>query len=312
MVCKSISVFTITYNQEQVIAKTLDSILTQKEWGLKYIFIGDDCSTDGTWNIIQKYKAEYPDIIVPFRNDHNLGIYANIQNLVSRRKISDLYTHLAGDDCLCKGFFKAVQEFVRIKNIDTNEPVGIYADYKKVRGDKESICSQSPVLSGNTLFSLYIRKKISLRSALFTEAVIKQCGPVILDGGLNLAESMYDVQYHLNVGKSYYLPYVGTAYNMGIGISSRMDMLSYRTEQSLVKWQYFLEHYAQLPVDKYYLQYCIEECKFKLKPTLSRYFMMLKLYQKGRLHNIVSVRESIGAFYSLIRYYWGTRNFKSA
>lgn len=302
---KSISFFVITYNQEDVISRTLDSILKQKEWGVKYIFIGDDCSQDKTWDIIKEYYKRYPEIIVPQRNEHNLGIYKNILKLVESRKRSDLYTHIAGDDGICEGFLEAVQGFISENKIDTEQSVGIYGDYKKIRGNNEFVCKNNMILGDYSPLSLYIRRKISTRSLLFSEAVIQKCEPIILDRGLNLAESMYDFRYMHNIDKAYYLPYVGTVYNMGIGVSSTMDMLSYRTEQSLIKWQYFYEHYAESSKDKAYLQFCIEECHYRLNPTFRRLVKMLNYYKKGKLSSdVASIKEFIGKFYSFLRYYF--------
>ena len=55
-----ISVVVCTYNQEDTIARTLDSILMQ-QCHLPYeIIIGEDCSTDNTLSICQQY-AELQD-----------------------------------------------------------------------------------------------------------------------------------------------------------------------------------------------------------------------------------------------------------
>lgn len=50
-----ISLVTTCYNHEDFIAETIESILSQNYPNLEYIVI-DDGSTDGSWDIIQKYK----------------------------------------------------------------------------------------------------------------------------------------------------------------------------------------------------------------------------------------------------------------
>lgn len=72
-----VSINCITYNQEEYIAKAIDSFLMQKT-DFKYeILIHDDASTDNTANIIREYQEKYPDIIKPIyqkENQYSQGI----------------------------------------------------------------------------------------------------------------------------------------------------------------------------------------------------------------------------------------------
>ena len=72
-----ISVYVITYKQKNVISRALDSILAQKEFGLDHIIVCDDCSPDGTWDIIQSYKEKYPEYFIIHKNLLNKGIYGS-------------------------------------------------------------------------------------------------------------------------------------------------------------------------------------------------------------------------------------------
>ena len=58
-----INILLITYNQENLIRRTLDSILCQKEFGINNIVVNDDCSKDNTWEILKEYEAKYPNIM---------------------------------------------------------------------------------------------------------------------------------------------------------------------------------------------------------------------------------------------------------
>ena len=49
-----INILLITYNQENLIRRTLDSILCQKEIGINNIVVNDDCSKDNTWEILKE------------------------------------------------------------------------------------------------------------------------------------------------------------------------------------------------------------------------------------------------------------------
>ena len=66
-----ITVFTPNYNNAQFISETIESIIYQSYSNFEYIII-DDCSTDNSWNIIQKY-AKIDKRIKAHRNDKNIG-----------------------------------------------------------------------------------------------------------------------------------------------------------------------------------------------------------------------------------------------
>ena len=52
-----VSIICMAYNQKKYIAEALDSMLSQKTTFKYEIIVHDDCSTDGTTEIVQKYTA---------------------------------------------------------------------------------------------------------------------------------------------------------------------------------------------------------------------------------------------------------------
>jgi len=68
-----VTVITVTYNSALYVRDAIESVLSQNYGNIEYI-IADDHSTDSTWSIIQEYKDER---IVVYRNENNLGEYAN-------------------------------------------------------------------------------------------------------------------------------------------------------------------------------------------------------------------------------------------
>jgi glycosyltransferase involved in cell wall biosynthesis len=68
-----VTIATITYNSEKFVAQAIESVLAQSFIDFEYL-ISDDCSTDGTWDIIQTYKDSR---IRAWRNTPNLGEYPN-------------------------------------------------------------------------------------------------------------------------------------------------------------------------------------------------------------------------------------------
>jgi glycosyltransferase involved in cell wall biosynthesis len=72
---KKISVCLITFNHVQAIKSTLDSILDQSITDYEVV-VSDDCSTDGTWELILELAKEDARIR-PIRTPHNMGMACN-------------------------------------------------------------------------------------------------------------------------------------------------------------------------------------------------------------------------------------------
>ena len=60
---KTVSVVMCTYNGEKYLREQMDSILAQT-YPIHEIIVCDDCSTDGTMNILQEYATKFPFIKV--------------------------------------------------------------------------------------------------------------------------------------------------------------------------------------------------------------------------------------------------------
>lgn len=66
-----VSILCITYNHLPYIQQALEGYLMQKT-NFKYeIIVNDDCSTDGTTEIIKNYARLYPDVIRPIFHEEN-------------------------------------------------------------------------------------------------------------------------------------------------------------------------------------------------------------------------------------------------
>lgn len=94
------TVLLVSYNHRDYISKAIESVLEQKTEYEFIIKIFDDASTDGTQNIIREYAEKYPDKIIPYLNDKNLGAQENIWN--SYKSVNTkYYCLLECDDYWC-------------------------------------------------------------------------------------------------------------------------------------------------------------------------------------------------------------------
>src|SRR3990167_48992 len=72
-----VSVKMITYNHAPFIVQAIDGVLQQKTHFIFELVIGEDCSTDGTHEIVLEYQKRYPNIIRVVTSDKNVGMKKN-------------------------------------------------------------------------------------------------------------------------------------------------------------------------------------------------------------------------------------------
>ncbi|WKN45147.1 glycosyltransferase family 2 protein [Tunicatimonas pelagia] len=95
-----VSVSIITYNHEKYIAQAIDSVLKQRVTFHYEIIIGDDCSSDGTRQILQAYQQKYPDVIQLVLHPHRYqGVPGRLNNITNLYACRGQYVALLdGDD----------------------------------------------------------------------------------------------------------------------------------------------------------------------------------------------------------------------
>ena len=91
------SIVVTTYNQEESLSVTLDSLLAQKTSFPFEIVVGEDCSKDGTRAVLADYATRYPGVVRPIYNEHNLGILGNYVSTL-RQCRGKYISGCAGDD----------------------------------------------------------------------------------------------------------------------------------------------------------------------------------------------------------------------
>ena len=97
-----VSVCILTYNHEKYIEECINSIINQETTFSFEIIVSDDCSSDGTWEILLKYKEKYPDLIKIHRNEENIGGCSNYNILIEMAECKYI-AYLDGDDYAYQG-----------------------------------------------------------------------------------------------------------------------------------------------------------------------------------------------------------------
>jgi glycosyltransferase involved in cell wall biosynthesis len=273
------SVIIITYNQEKLIGRALDSVLSQKEH-LFEIVVCDDCSTDKNWEVIQDYHRKYPDLIKPYCNPYNFGIFGNIESSWSKPS-GDVIWYLSGDDEYCNGLFENANALIAENNIDLgNELFTLYFDWKSIDLDgNEKFFSNALIMKHNSI-SLKLRGLICNRTTGISKNVIDKFFPVRKDIGI-FADGLIDIQTQLFSNKNYYSSFVGSIYYTGLGIGSRTNHLE-RLNSYLILWDEFDKILKNISsTDKSWIKYQKFKTHFLLQKSLISFYNYFKYYIKS-------------------------------
>lgn len=111
---EKIDVLMATYNGEKYLKEQIDSILNQTYQNIQLI-ISDDCSTDGTREILRQYEKD--DRVKVFYQEKNLGYVRNFEFLLEKVE-NDLYMLSDQDDVWKKEKIEKSVEKLKNEELD--------------------------------------------------------------------------------------------------------------------------------------------------------------------------------------------------
>lgn len=134
-----ISVITPTWNQAEFIEKTIESVVTQTHQDIEYIIV-DNCSNDGTEEIIRRYMKEYPYIIYIREQDKG---QAEAINKGLKRATGDIVCWINSDDFYysAKVFETVHKAFIKDSSTHVVVGDGIYCD-REGNFTEEILCNR--------------------------------------------------------------------------------------------------------------------------------------------------------------------------
>lgn len=163
-----VSILVMTYNHEYFIANTIESCLKQSYSNIE-ICIGDDCSTDSTARIAEKYVKEYPNKIKFVKQNENKGKYSLAINYRAILEIAtgDFFAILDGDELMVETRIeKQVQflldnsDYIAVSNeklvIDSDNNILDFKTNKIVRSGEVS--TKDLILYGNVFSSCFMTR----------------------------------------------------------------------------------------------------------------------------------------------------------
>jgi len=91
-----ISVYITSYNQKEYLVGAVESVLKQTMTPSQIVLV-DDCSTDGSRELIEGYASRYGDLITPIYHAQNQGVARSRTDGVEAAT-GDYVSHVDGDD----------------------------------------------------------------------------------------------------------------------------------------------------------------------------------------------------------------------
>ena len=146
-----VSVIMATYNCQDTLRDSIDSILNQSFTDWEFI-ICDDCSTDGTYEILKEYENNYSDRIKVIRNEVNSKLAFSLNHCLQCSK-GQYIARMDGDDISVPERFEKQVNFldghleysvVGTAMIPFDENGDKPVRYYKEEPDKNDMLSRSP------------------------------------------------------------------------------------------------------------------------------------------------------------------------
>lgn len=273
------SVIIITYNQEKLIGRAIDSLLLQRDYVFE-IIVADDCSTDNNWEVIKSYQTRFPNLIKAYRNEQNLGIFANIETTWDKAK-GNVIWNLSGDDEYCNGVFEKASELIVKNNFDPEEEYfTIYFDFKRIYpSGMGKVHSNSKILKYNPI-SLKLRNLIYGRTIGVSKSVYNSYFPIKKGLGI-MSDGLQDIQVQLFTHKSVYYPMVGSIYYTNIGIGSKTEH-----NEALKSFLCCIPEYLRIipdikDGDVLWLNFLEKRYKCEIEPNYTNLISSMKCYLKS-------------------------------
>lgn len=129
----------LVYNQERFLRQMLDGIVSQKT-DFKFVaIVHDDCSTDGSQDVIAEYASRFPDIIIPMYEEENL--WSKPGGVLAAKVNKKVFETGAKYLCLCEGddYWDASDKLQTQVDYMESHPDGsmVYSSVKRFDDDKQ-------------------------------------------------------------------------------------------------------------------------------------------------------------------------------
>lgn len=217
------------YNQEKYIREAVEAALSQTYSPLE-IMLSDDCSSDRTFEIMQKMAEEYrgPHTVVLNRNKKNLGI-GNHVNYIFEKTRSDFIVMAAGDDISLPERTSVLMEAMVV----TFGAVGggsalIVIDKKGCEVARNTVQDGARCLEDDDDFRVITGKQILGATAIWSRKIYDVFGPI--REGVNYEDVIFTIRA-LTLGKVFLLADKPLVKYRQVGVTSKTHGLNVFTNE---------------------------------------------------------------------------------
>jgi hypothetical protein len=185
-----ITVCVVTYNHEHLVEDCLFGVLAQAVDADIEILVGDDASTDGTVEAINRIALRFPGRIRLIARERNIGPSRNLQELVSQAR-GEFISHVDGDDFWLPG---KLQTQLAVLQADESL-VAVYSNAMVVTVDKRPVgvfCGANPT-SFDTHYLLERGNFLCHSSLLYRSSAREAI--------LSIGEPFIDYRIHLRLSR---------------------------------------------------------------------------------------------------------------
>jgi glycosyltransferase involved in cell wall biosynthesis len=185
-----ISVCMICYNHAKYVAKAIGSVLAQEGPFQIELVIGDDCSTDGSREIVERYAREFPDRVRVLPTPTNLGLSRNFRRVFERCD-GDFIAILEGDD-----YWLTRHKLARQLEFLDAHPECIGCGHRVHRVDEEDRILDDGAVPSAAAVGMETFERIALRNPFATCSMVYRRGLTSLPAWMDTA-SCGDWPLHL-------------------------------------------------------------------------------------------------------------------
>lgn len=273
------SVLVITYRQESMISGCLDSILNQSETPYEVV-IADDCSPDGTWAIIKQYAAKYPNIIRAYQNEHNLGVFGNLNKLV-KQATGDLVNIVAGDDLLPENILEKYSNFIETNHLDCNDAFVIHTNSEVLKPDGKRILKNNSSNFQENMFEVCALHCFWGWDTGLSIGLMNRLGETRQDMGYQ-ADLLWNFEKAALADKHYFMNEVGYIYRANVGVSVATKYVEHLESKRRVVQQIYKQFGNRItPRMKRYFEFDDTWMEYNAYPSLKTYCHFVKAYIKN-------------------------------
>lgn len=168
-----VSICCITFNHARYIRACLDGFIMQKTNFSFEVLINDDCSTDGTIDILKEYSERYPNIIKPIFHDENQyskGIRRILATFVYP-KVKGKYVALCEGDDYWTDPLKLQKE---VDFLESNPDYGLVYTGARVLQEKTGVLSENLSCQQNYVSLLTNEDRIITLTTCFRKELLKK------------------------------------------------------------------------------------------------------------------------------------------